>query len=76
MVKFSYNNTYQATIELAPYEALYERKCRSPVHWYEARERKYLGPKLVEQASEAIQKIRQQMKTAHSQLKSYADKIR
>ena len=36
LVKFAYNNSYQATIEIATYEALYERKCRSPVHWDEA----------------------------------------
>ena len=76
MVEFAYNNSYQATIETTPYEALYGRKCRSPVHWDEAREKKYLGPDLVEQASEAIRKIRQRMKTAQSRQKSYADKRR
>ena len=76
LVEFAYNNSYQATIEMAPYEALYGRKCRSPVHWDEAGEKKYLGPELVEQASEAIWKIRQRMKTAQSRQKSYADKRR
>ena len=57
LVEFAYNNSYQATIGMAPYEALYGRKCRSPIHWYEAGERKYLGPELVEQATEAIKKI-------------------
>ena len=46
LVEFAYNNSYQATIEMAPYEALYGRKCRSPVHWDEAGESKYLGPEL------------------------------
>ena len=38
LIKFSYNNSYQATIGMAPYEALYGRKCRSPVHWFETGE--------------------------------------
>ncbi|KAL5570871.1 hypothetical protein UlMin_020468 [Ulmus minor] len=38
LIEFSYNNSYQATIGMAPYEALYGRKCRSPVHWYETGE--------------------------------------
>ena len=58
LVKFAYSNSYQATIEMATYEGLYERKCRSPMHWDEAEEKKYLGPDLVEQASETIRKIR------------------
>ena len=59
---------------MAPYEALYGRKCHSPVHWDEAGERKYLGPELVEQATEAIKNIRERMKTAQSRQKSYADR--
>ena len=61
---------------MAPYEALYGRKCRSPVHWDEAGERQFLGPELVEQATEAIKKIREKMKTAQSRQKSYADRRR
>ena len=76
LVEFAYNNSYQAMIEIAPCEALYRRKCRSPLHWDEAGERKYLGLKLVEQAFEAIQRIRQRMKTAQRRKKSYADKRR
>ena len=64
LAEFAYNNNYQATIGMAPYEALYIRKCRSPVHWDEAGERQFLGPELVEQATEAIKKIRERMKTA------------
>ena len=72
-VKFSYNNSYQSTVGMAPYEALYGQKYRSPVHWDEVGERKYLGPKLVEQATEAIQKIQERMKTSQSRQKNYAD---
>ena len=76
LAEFAYNNSYQVTIGMAPYEALYGRKCRSPVHWDEAGERKYLGPELVEQATEAIEKIQKRMKAAQSRQKSYADKRR
>ncbi|KAK6138809.1 hypothetical protein DH2020_027448 [Rehmannia glutinosa] len=41
LIEFSYNNSYQATIGMAPYEALYGRKCRSPVHWDESRQKNY-----------------------------------
>ncbi|XP_038882432.1 uncharacterized protein LOC120073705 [Benincasa hispida] len=51
-------NNYQATIGMVPFEALYERNCRSPVYWDEVGQRKLLGPKLVQITSEAIQKIR------------------
>ena len=42
LVEFSYNNSYQATIEMAPYEALYGRRCQTPIHWHGAGDRKYL----------------------------------
>ena len=76
LVEFSFNNSYQSTVGKAPYEALYRRKCRSPMHWDEVGERKYLGPELVEQATEAIKKIQERMKTSQSHQKSYADRRR
>ena len=59
---------------MAPYEALYGRKYWSPINWHEPGERKYLGPELEEQATEAIFKIRERMITSQSRQKSYADK--
>jgi len=44
LVEFSYNNSYQASIQMAPFEALYGRKCRSPVYWDDIGERQILGP--------------------------------
>ena len=76
LAEFTYNNSYQTTIGMAPYEALYGRKCRSPVHWDEVGERKLIGPELVQQTAEVVEKIRQRMKTAQSRQKSYADKRR
>jgi hypothetical protein len=44
LVEFAYNNSYQASIEMAPYEALYGRKCRSPVCWFEVGKKRLMGP--------------------------------
>ncbi|XP_073153143.1 uncharacterized protein [Henckelia pumila] len=73
LVEFSYNNSYQATIGMAPYEALYGRPCRSPVLWTEIGERSELGPEIVQQTVEVVAKIRDRMRTAQSRQKSYAD---
>nr|CAN71472.1 hypothetical protein VITISV_040055 [Vitis vinifera] len=48
LVKFAYNNSFQASIGMTPFEALYGRKCRSPICWNDVGERKLLGPKLVQ----------------------------
>ncbi|KZV25174.1 hypothetical protein F511_41449 [Dorcoceras hygrometricum] len=60
---------------MAPYEALYGRKCRSPIHWYDV-ERIEIRPDIIEQTSEAIKRIHDRMKTAQSRQKSYADSHR
>ena len=73
LIEFSYNNSYQSTIGVAPYEMLYGRKCRSPIHWDEMGERKYLGPESVQEAAEAIEKIRARMLASQDRQKSYAD---
>ncbi|XP_073159337.1 uncharacterized protein [Henckelia pumila] len=61
---------------MAPYEALYERSCRTPLHWDEVGERAVLGPKIVIQIVDVIAKIRDRMLTAQSRQKSYADQRR
>ena len=76
LVEFAYNNSYQAAIEMAPFEALYGRKCRSPAHWDEVGERKLLGPELVQLTSDSIALIRERMRVAQSRQKSYADERR
>ena len=58
LVKFSYNNSFQATIGMSLYEALYRRKCRCHVHWNEVGERKLLGLEIVQQTSDVVEKIR------------------
>ena len=76
LIEFSYNNSYQASIGVAPYEALYGRKCRSPIHWFEAGENNLEKTDFIRDTTEAIKKIRDRMGTAQSRQKSYADKRR
>ncbi|KAL0546686.1 hypothetical protein IC582_016598 [Cucumis melo] len=73
LMEFAYNNSYQDTIGMAPFEALYGKCCRSPVCWGEVGEQRLMGPELVQSTNEAIQKIRSRMHTAQSRQKSYAD---
>ncbi|KZV43935.1 DNA/RNA polymerase superfamily protein [Dorcoceras hygrometricum] len=76
LVEFTYNNSYQASIEMDPYEVLYGRKCRSPIHLDDVGKRTKIGPDIVEQPAEAIKRIRDRMRTALSRKKSYADSHR
>ena len=73
LVEFAYNNSYQASIQMAPYEALYGRPCRSPLCWTEVRESSITGPDLVRDSSEKVSLIRQHLLTTQSRYKSYAD---
>ncbi|GKE64920.1 putative reverse transcriptase domain-containing protein [Tanacetum coccineum] len=73
LVEFSYNNSYHASIKATPFEALYGRKCRSPICWTEVGEAQILGPELIQETTEKIIQIKQRMQAAHGRLKSYAD---
>ena len=64
LAKFSYNNSYQASIKMAPFEALYGRKCRTPLNWIEPSERQYFGIDFVTEAEEQVRIIQQHMKVA------------
>ena len=64
LVEFTYNNSFHSSIGMAPYKALYGRKCRSPIHWDEMGEMRFLGPEMVQRTSEAIENIRKRMLTA------------
>nr|GFB73562.1 putative reverse transcriptase domain-containing protein [Tanacetum cinerariifolium] len=73
LVEFSYNNSYHATIKAAPFEALYSRKCRSPVCWTKLREAQILGPELIQETTKKIVQIKQRMQAARDRQKNYAD---
>ena len=73
LIEFTYNNSWHSTIKMAPFEALYGRKCRSPICWDDNADKILLGPELVERTTADIALIRQRMLTAQSRQKSYAD---
>ncbi|WMV58415.1 hypothetical protein MTR67_051800 [Solanum verrucosum] len=73
LIEFTYNNNYHSSIHMAPYEALYGCRYRSPVGWFEVGEAALIGPNLVNDAMEKVQLIRDRLKTAQSRQKSYAD---
>ena len=76
LVEFAYNNSYQASLQMPPFEALYGRKCRSPIHWDEVGDKQMLGPELVQDALDKVKLIRQRLQAAQSRQQSYADKRR
>ncbi|KAI3775001.1 hypothetical protein L1987_49569 [Smallanthus sonchifolius] len=76
LVEFSYNNSYHTSIKAAPFEALYGRKCRSPICWAEVGDSQLTGPELVLETSEKIVQIRNRTAAARDRQKSYANKRR
>ena len=76
LAEFSYNNSYQESIKMAPFEALYGCRCRTPLNWSEVGERTIFGPDMVKEAEEQVQLIQENLKIAQSCHKSYADKRR
>ena len=66
-VEFTYNNSYQASIQMAPYEALYGRPCRSPICWTEVGKSFITGPNLIRDSSKKVGMIRKRLLTAQIQ---------
>jgi hypothetical protein len=64
--KFSYNNSYQSSLQMAPFEAFYKRKCRTPLNWSETEESQVFGPNIIREAKEHVQLIRDRLKAAQS----------
>ena len=73
LIEFAYNSSYHSNINMAPYEALYGRRCRSHAGWFEVGETTLIGPDSVLYAMEKVQLIRDRLKTVQSRHKSYAD---
>nr|GEZ70807.1 reverse transcriptase domain-containing protein [Tanacetum cinerariifolium] len=73
LCKFSYNNNYYASIKAVPYEALYGRKCRSPMCWAEVGEAQLTGLKLIQETMKKIVLIKQRIQAAQDRQKSYVD---
>ncbi|GKD81995.1 putative reverse transcriptase domain-containing protein [Tanacetum coccineum] len=76
LVEFSYNNSYHSSVRCAPFEALYGRKCRSPIIWAEVGEGQLIGPELVQETTEKISQIKDRLKAARDRQKSYVGVVR
>ncbi|KAA3483477.1 DNA/RNA polymerases superfamily protein [Gossypium australe] len=73
LVEFAYNNSFQSSIKMAPYEALYGRKCRTPLYWTELSENKIHGVDWIKETEQKVVEIRRNLKAASDRQKSYAD---
>jgi len=66
LIKFTYNNSFYSSIGMTHFEALYGRRCRTPLCWYESGEGAVLGPEIVQQTTEKVKMIQERMKTSQS----------
>jgi hypothetical protein len=74
LAEFSYNKSYQASLKMAPFEALYGRRCRTPLNWSQTGERKFFGPALVKDDEEKVRVIKENLRIALERQKSHYDK--
>jgi hypothetical protein len=74
--EFSYSNSYQANIEMAPYEALYGWLCRTSLFWSQTGESQVFGSEVLKDAEKQVQMVHESLKVAQTRQKSYADKRR
>jgi transposase InsO family protein len=74
--EFSYNNSYQSSLKMAPFETLYGRRCRTPLNWSQVGEREVFGPDLVLEAEDKVRVIKKNLEAAQAREKSYHDKSR
>jgi len=72
LVEFAYNNSYHSSIDMAPYETLYGRRCKTPICCFEVGERRLSKVELIDQTQEIIDKVKEKLRTAQSRQKSYA----
>ncbi|GJY38835.1 putative reverse transcriptase domain-containing protein [Tanacetum coccineum] len=76
LAEFFYNNSYHSSNRCAPFEALYGRKCRSPVLWAEIGDSRLIGPDMVQETTDKVVVIRDRLKATRDRQKSYADNRR
>jgi hypothetical protein len=74
--EFSYNNSYQESLKLAPFEMLYGRRCQTPLFWSEIGERKVFGPDILQEVKKQVRMVRENLRVAQSRQKSYANHSR
>ncbi|XP_070045112.1 uncharacterized protein [Nicotiana tomentosiformis] len=73
LIEFAYNNSYHARIQMSLFEALYGRRCRSPIGWFEIGEAEFFGPYLMHQDMEKVKIIAEQLTTTQSHHRSYSN---
>jgi hypothetical protein len=76
LAEFAYNNSYQSSLKIAPFEARYGRRCRTHLNWSQPGEREIFGPDLVTKAKRKVKLIRKNLESAQARQKSYHDKRR
>ena len=76
LIEFTYNNSFHSSIGMSPFEALYRRRCRTSLCWYESGESVLLGPEVVQETTEKVKMIQDKMRASQSRQKSYHDNRR
>jgi hypothetical protein len=74
LVEFAYNNGYQASLKMSPFEALYGRRCNTPISWDNRDDREIVESKLLKEMEEQMLKIKKNLKASQDRKKSYDDK--
>ena len=76
LAEFAYNNSYHSSILMAPFEALYGRRCRTPVGWFESTEPRLRGTDLIQEALEQVRVIQDRLRITQSRHQSYVNRRR
>jgi hypothetical protein len=69
LVEFAYNNSYQSTIKMVPFEFLYRRPCQTPLSWDQLEDRVLVGPEVIQEMEDQMKTIRQRIKEAQDRQK-------
>jgi hypothetical protein len=76
LVEFAYNNGYQESLKMSPFEALYGRQCKIPISWSNPVDIIIIGPNMLKEMEQQVIRIKNNLKIAHDRQKSYANKKR
>jgi hypothetical protein len=71
--EFSYNNSYQESLKMTPFEMLYGQRCRTPLFWNETREQKVFAPNILQEAEKQVRIVRENLRVAQLRRKNYVD---
>jgi hypothetical protein len=76
LVEFLYNNNYQESLKMAPFEVLYGHRCHTMLNWIETREKAIFGPDLILESETTVYHIQENLEATRSSQESYANKRR